>query len=111
MVDSVLRLLRCGRSLCDDELNLELNELLRKGSQELGSVVCVAVLDKQVLPLDPAELPQRRVSRFNHGRRRPLAKRQPTDAADRGRGLRLGGERHDDNTAGHNANERPSIHR
>ena len=53
-----------------DDLHLEPNELLREGSEELGSAVGVASLDEQILALCPTKFAQRSVCLLEHGRSR-----------------------------------------
>jgi hypothetical protein len=46
-----------GRALCDDELDLEANEFVRKRTKKLGFAIVVASLDEQILALDPTAFP------------------------------------------------------
>lgn len=57
-----------GRALCDNELHLEANEFLRKGTEKLGFAIVVASLDEQILALDPTAFPQHQVLLFELGR-------------------------------------------
>src|SRR5712692_4446745 len=110
---------RRGRSLgrssvdgsrCNDDINLEPDQFLHQAWEPIEPPLGPAVLDRDVLSLDPTQIAQTLAERFErmrpHGRGIP----QKSDTVDLPRLLRASRERRGEDGANHARDEGPAVH-